>query len=128
MINIGEYILEKLKISRDSKMKIEDAPLLDKALDPEYVKKVAPVRDRYTYSEATDYVKMEAYHNKGSNPQRLVNSIKDNSKLTRRFSVAIDLKWDEAINVFGQAIIDRNIWDEGDVVKYISKRYKKDNK
>lgn len=128
MINIGEYILEKLKISRDSKMKIEDAPLLDKALDPEYVKKVAPDRDKYIYTEPSDYAKMEAYHNKGSKPQRLVNSIKDAPKLVRRWATAISMKWDEAINVFGQAIIDRNIWDEGDVVKYLAKTYKKDNK
>ena len=128
MINIGEYILEKLKISRDSKMKIEDAPLLDKALDPEYVNKVSNARERYTYTEPSDYTKMEAYYNKGSKPQRLVNSIKDASKLVHRWAVAIDMKWDEAINTFGQAIIDRNIWSEPEVVKYLAKRYKKDNK
>ncbi len=126
MINIGEYILEKLKISRDSKMKIEDAPLLDKALDPEYVKKVANAKDVNIYAESSDYVKMKAYYNKGSKPQRLVNSIKDAAKLVHRFAVAIDMKWEEAINVFGQAIIDRNIWSEPEVVKYLAKRYKKD--
>ena len=126
MIQIGEYILEKLKISRDSKMKIEDASLLDKALDPEYVKKVSNARERYIYTEPADVAKMTTYHNKGSNPQRLVNSIKDALKLLRRWAIAIDMKWEEAINVFGQAIIDRNIWLEPEVVKYLAKRYKKD--
>ena len=55
---------------------------------------------------------MRDYHTRHSKPERLVNSIKDNEKLVRRFAVAVNMKWDEAIDEFGKALADRGIYKQ----------------
>lgn len=117
MLNISQFILEKLHLGKDIQM---SATLISKAEN-------ADVSKQYKYSwdwpDNKDIMKMEAYKNKGSKPERLVATIKDRGKLERRFRVAVSLKWEDAINVFGQAIIDRNIHPEEDVLIYIKRFY-----
>lgn len=54
--------------------------------------------------ERSDFDKMRSYRDKGSNPERLVNSIKDHQKLIARWGVAIMIGWTEAAEVFEQKI------------------------
>jgi len=127
MNNLSKYIIEKLHINKDTK--VDNRELLDKALDEEYIKNIPSIiktvmNRKGITTEASDWPKMQAYYKKGSKPERLVNSIKDTQKLLHRFATAIDMKWNDAVNVFGHAIIDRNIWDEDEVIYYISRRYK----
>ena len=68
---------------------------------------------------------MRDYHVRHSKPERLVNSIKDNEKLVRRFAVAVNMKWDEAIDEFGKALVDRGIYKQEEVDKYIEVHYAK---
>lgn len=68
---------------------------------------------------------MRDYHARHSKPERLVNSIKDNEKLVRRFAVAVNMKWDEAIDEFGKALVDRGIYKQEEVDKYIEVHYAK---
>jgi len=125
MNNLTQYIIEKLHLNKNTDTK----DLLDKALDEEYIKNIPSITKttmnrRGIMTEPSDWPKMQGYYKKGSKPERLVNSIKDDHKLLRRFATAIDMKWDDAVNVFGHAIIDRNIWNKDEVILYISKRYK----
>lgn len=122
MINIAQYILEKFKISKDVDSSLKT--LTEKASDEEYVKSLN-AKSLWPADDWKDRDKMKAYHDKGSKPSRLISTIKDNDKLFRRFCAAVRMKWEDAINDFGQALIDRNIYKEEDIIKYISQFYKK---
>ena len=76
------------------------------------------------FPENSDIRKMSDYHNKGSKPSRLVATIKDNEKLKRRFAVAVKMGWNEAIDEFGKALVDRNIYSQEEVDKFIEIHYK----
>ena len=117
MLNISQFILEKLHLDKDIQM---SASLVSKA---ENVDASKQFKYAWAWPDNKDIMKMEAYKNKGSKPERLVATIKDGEKLERRFRVAVSLKWEDAINTFGQAIIDRNIHPEEDVLIYIKKFY-----
>lgn len=121
MNSLSVYILEKLRINKDTKVS-SDFPLIDKAKNIDPNEKYS-LKGTFAWPERKDIEKMEGYKNKGSKPERLVNSIKDNEKLERRFVVACRFKWEEAIQVFGQALIDRNIRPEKDVVLCIKEKY-----
>lgn len=122
MINLSEFILEKFKITKD--IDTSYYTLIEKAEDEEYVKTIKG-RSLWPEDELKDREKMQAYHDKGSKPSRLISTIKDNDKLFRRFCAAVRMKWEDAINDFGQALIDRNIYKEEDIIKYIFNYYKK---
>jgi len=122
MINLSEFILEKFKITKD--IDVSHYTLIEKAEDEEYIKTIKG-RSLWPADEWKDREKMQAYHDKGSKPSRLISTIKDNDKLFRRFCAAVRMKWEDAINDFGQALIDRNIYKEEDIIKYISSYYKK---
>lgn len=108
MKNFNEYLIEKLVI--DSDVKVSDKP-----------KVKAPWIDA---SQRADIDKMNYYHNKGSKPLRLVNSIKDDGKLKRRFGVAVRMKWNEAIREFGKALVSRGIFSQEQVDAYIEENSK----
>lgn len=109
MINLFNYIMEKLH--------------LDKGTE---IKDFTGVKDiRISWPEPKDYQKMRDYKAKGSKPERLVNSIKDRGKLERRFRVAIEMKWQDAITVFGDALVDRNYFSRDEVDKYIADSLKR---
>ncbi len=123
MINIAQYILEKFKISKDVDSSLKT--LIEKASDEEYVKGLKSAKTLWPEDDWKDRDKMKAYHDKGSKPSRLISTIKDNDKLFRRFCAAVRMKWEDAINDFGQALIDRNIYTEDTIIKYIFNYYKK---
>jgi hypothetical protein len=66
---------------------------------------------------------MSAYKDKGSKPKRLVNSIKDNSKLVMRWLVAIHIDWIDCALVFRDEIIDREILTAEELDAYVVKEY-----
>lgn len=72
---------------------------------------------------AKDIEKMKAYYNKRSNPDRLVSSIKDNSKLVGRWIAAIKIDWPEAAFAFSKEIQNRGILTKAEIVAY-TERYK----
>ena len=125
MINIVSYLTEKFKISANT----PTDTLVAKAysFDNDKYKEVTFKSAKNFYPDSpvrADYDKMHDYFSKGSKPIRLVNSIKDRSKLERRFSVAIEMGWDDAINEFGKALIEREKYDENSIIAYIYKRFK----
>lgn len=68
-----------------------------------------------------DIDKMKAYFNKRSDPDRLVKSIKDETKLVGRWIAAMKLNWPEAVASFSKAIQDRKILTKAEVVAYTNK-------
>lgn len=104
-ISLDDYISEKLHLNKDIDVQRGDS--------------LENVRAPYIYPEPKDREKMRYYHGKGSKPQTLVNTIKDGDKLRRRFAVAVDMKWTEAIEKFGDALVNRGIYKREEVDKYI---------
>lgn len=119
MKNIDNYIIEKFKISSDIKAEKVQS-LIEKAENADTSKQY---KRSWSWALSKDMQKMRDYKAKGSKPERLVATIKDNDKLERRFIASVDLKWEDAINVFGQALIDRNIHPEEDVLICIKRNY-----
>lgn len=75
---------------------------------------------QYSVSEK-DLAKMNAYKDKGSNPTRLVKSIKDNKKLIVRWLAALVLNWDEAAAEFAGEIESRRALTKAEIVAYTNK-------
>ena len=71
-----------------------------------------------------NWVKIEKYFNKKSNPQRLVNSIKDDRKLLIRWFICILKRYSDYYPVFREAIVERNIASEDQLDAYILYKYK----
>ena len=109
MKNLIKYLTEKLHL--DSDIKISDTPT--KKVDAPYI-----------YPEAIDINKMNGYRAKGSKPERLIATIKDNGKLKRRFAAAVRLDWRDAVNKFGDALVNRGIYSREQVDAYIEKNKK----
>ena len=127
MKGISLYIIEKLHLTKDIEIVKDDLDLIEKAKEVDSNKLKLHVIGIFSWPDKQDIQKMKEYKAKNSKPERLVNSIKNAEKLERRFIAAIDLKWEEAINVFGHALIDRNIVKEKDIIFYIAKTYLKGN-
>lgn len=102
MKNLYDFIFEKLILSRDVQ-----------------VTKKPSVRAPWINVMRTDTEKMNEYRRKGSKPSRLVSTIKDSEKLKRRFAVACNMKWNEAVNEFGKALVSRKIFTQEQVDAYI---------
>ena len=120
MENISDYIYEKLRITKDTINDIEPT-LIELASDEEYVKKIDSKKKYYfEIPGAEDVVKMKDYFNKGSKPSRLVNSIKNFTKMQRRFVCACKMKWEDAIEEFGNALIERYKMNKDSVIYAIS--------
>lgn len=75
---------------------------------------------RYSVSEK-DLAKMNAYKDKGSNPVRLVKSIKDSKKLVVRWLAALMLNWEEAAAEFAGEIESRKVLTKAEIVAYTNK-------
>ena len=110
MKKISLYINEKLHIDKEVKDTKPD---------------LSNIKPPFIRPESKDIEKMNDYHNRHSKPERLVNSIKNNEKLVRRFAVAVNMKWDEAIDEFGKALVNRGIYKQEEVDKYIEVHYAK---
>lgn len=127
MKTINQYIIEKFKLNANNIAK----GLSDKEIDDlieKYKDKNINGRlylDLYSQnpSETRKHLyKMQEYQEKGSKPERLVSSIKNRTKLIGRWNAAMDMGWEDAANVFKQAIIDRGYYTEEDLNQYIIKR------
>lgn len=133
MKHINIFLTEKLTLNKTAQA---DATLLELAQDKDFIdniksQNIKPLRIPYPKVPSEgwrDEGKMQVYFKKGSKPTVLANSIKDNNKLLRRFSIAVKMKWDECIEVFGEAIISRKVYsDENlkeEIILYIAQNYK----
>ena len=80
--------------------------------------------NKMTESKLAGHVKkMQAYHDKGSTPKTLVNTIKHPDKLVIRFTIGVLMGWYGCIDTFRQAIIDRNIASDDAIDKFILSIY-----
>lgn len=83
--------------------------------------------DTSKYSpKASDIAKMKGYMEKGSKPDRLKNSIKDNDKLIRRWLAAKILGWDEADHTFSVYISAYGLLTKEEIAAYSQKYTKKE--
>ena len=127
MKNIIVFITEGLKIGSQSKVnnfkEYSDAEIDD--LLNKYTRNDIPQTlktDAFYGSPANQYThvnKMESYMKKGSKPERLVNSIKNQEKLIKRWIAAMDIDWQEAAEVFKDEIIKRKYYTEEELFAYI---------
>ena len=122
MIDITNFIIEKLKINSKSKVNnTSDLRDLSNVSIPHSL--FEDLHFKSTSEEYSHYRKMDEYKRKGSNPVRLLNSIKDRKKLIVRWLIAINSDWLECAKVFRQGIIDRGYYTEDELDAYILKRY-----
>lgn len=122
MKNLIYYITERLKISKDDKVK--DIQLRD--LSKVDIRNIFsecfwdyPNRDRIR-----DNHQMEEYYNKGSKPKVLVNSIKRKDKLVRRCKLAIIMNWEDYYDTARQAIIDRGYYSADELDGWVYNLFK----
>ena len=80
---------------------------------------------RYTSpnAEYNDYEKMKNYYRKGSNPRRLINSIKNKEKLCKRFDIAIHIHWLEYAEIAKDEILARKYFNKDQINTYIEYLY-----
>ncbi len=121
MKNLDTFISEKFELSKKTQANIRDAKDLK---DYDMSWKATSYFQGYTLTDCKKcFAKMEGYYNKKSKPLTLVHTIKDSLKLVQRFVCAIMLGWEEAIRVFKEEIISRNIMSETDIDAYFCKLY-----
>ena len=120
MKSIIKFIKEGLKINKNTKVaKIGDYSNIEvpgrlTSIDLYYK---SPSEERSHWS------KMEGYFKKGSDPKRLVNSIKTRDKLLKRWRLTMVFDWEDAFVEFKDAIIDRGYYTEDQLRAYIQKQY-----
>lgn len=106
MKDLKNILLEKLVINKDSETEVEP---------PKSVKRIyLPAWDH------RDHMKMTEYRQKGSDPKRLVNSIKDSGKLLRRLRWAKEKGWSACARVFGDAAIQRGYYTKEEIDAYLN--------
>lgn len=122
MKSLKNIIQEKLVINRDTKATTQrqiepmSSNMLSKFVDAK--------RNKSPRDENRHFEKMEEYQKKGSKPERLISTIKDNNKLINRWIAACVMLWDDAIQKFGEAIADRTEFSLDDLHAYVLSRYK----
>ena len=123
MRHIIEFIKEGLKVTGKSKVNnqsnLRDVSGANIGDISKYIWFKSPAE------EAGHYNKMDMYFKKGSKPERLANSIKDQKKLMIRWYIAVTMGWLECAITFRQHIIDRGYADEDQLDNYVLTRYKK---
>lgn len=118
MNNIKEYIQEKLIVNKNVKQR--ESRDLSKVV---YNNVSREIHFKSPVEEHTHYNKMEAYKKKGSNPQRLVNSIKNKQKLIIRWWVAVMEDWLDCALVFRDEIVKRGYATEDELDAYMLNQY-----
>ena len=127
--------LKEILTSRFSEYKVNEKLVINKTTGknihkinsedlPKYDHNLSWRMDKLRYSKGAGTLtshtsKMEAYYEKGSKPERLVKSIKDESKLFNRWFVAVKMEWAEAIQEFGKALEERGIFTLPELHAYI---------
>ena len=127
MKSIISFIQEKLQLSKNTKVKkkkeysVVELEELAKKYNRNDVS--SGLRNDSYYktpqSKWTNDSKMKAYMDKGSKPERLVASIKNQEKLIKRWVAAMDLDWEEAADVFRKEIVDRGYYTEEELFIFI---------
>jgi hypothetical protein len=127
MKSIISFIQEKLQLSKNTKVKkkkeysVEELEELAKKYNRNDVN--SGLKNDIYYktpqSHWTNDSKMKAYMDKGSKPERLVASIKNQEKLIKRWVAAMDLDWEEAADVFRKEIVDRGYYTEEELFIFI---------
>ena len=129
MKNLIDYIIEGLKITSQSKVNQKDKKTEAlKNIDTSNVSRSIRMSYRTPAQEETHYNKMEAYKSKGSNPQRLLNSIKDEHKLVMRWKVAISIDWIECAVAFRDEIVKRGYFSEDELDAWALNQYNRYSK
>ena len=128
MKNLKEIIQEKLVINKNLKSQIQEINQEDL---PKYSRDLEQKISSYLWFKGNNLYshmeKMESYMNKGSKPERLIKSIKDDKKLFNRWFAAIKLNWVEAYKEFGKALEDRGVFTLPELHSFILNRYKSGN-
>lgn len=120
MKQIINYLTEKLKIGSQSKVNTDkDLRDLSDVEDGNFFE----LHYKSPSEERRDWAKAEEYFNKKSKPERLVNSIKDRSKLVRRWFIYVMKGWEDAYQVFRDEIVKRGYYTEDKLDKHILNRY-----
>ena len=123
MINLSNYILEKFKLnSKNVEHEVKDNELNFHEVDIPH-KLELDLTYKTAGDEQTHSNKMKAYHDKGSNPDRLVQSIKNEEKLLKRWLLTIKFDWEKAFIVFRDAIIKRGYFTKDELYSYIKKNF-----
>lgn len=126
MKNLINYIIEGLKINSQSKVNQKDKKTESlKNIDTINVTRSIRMSYRTPAQEESHYNKMEAYKSKGSNPKRLLNSIKDEHKLLMRWKVAISIDWIECAVAFRDEIVKRGYFTEDELDAWALQKYDK---
>jgi len=73
--------------------------------------------------ESKDWDKAKKYFDKKSKPSTLVNTIKTESKLVRRWFIYVRLGWEEAFQTFREEIDKRGYYTVDELDKYILLNY-----
>ena len=129
MKNLIDYIIEGLKITSKSKINQKDKKAESlKNVDTHKVIRSISMSYKTPTQQETHYNKMEAYKSKGSNPKRLLNSIKDEHKLLMRWTVAIYIDWIECAVAFRDEIIKRGYFTEDELDAWALNEYNKHSK
>ena len=127
MKNIITFITEGLKIGSQSKVnnfkEYSDAEIDD-------------LLDKYTRNDVSwslkmdifyhgpqeqwnDINKMKSYKDKGSKPEKLVSSIKNQERLIKRWIAAMEIDWKEAADTFKDEIIKRKYYTEEELFVFL---------
>ena len=122
MKNIKNFILEKLKITKDTKIN-DNTGLRDLSSVHVTHGLAIDMMFRSQSDEDKHFKKMEEYKKKGSKPERLLNSIKDKIKLMYRWYIAIKIDWLECAKVFRQGIIDRGYYNGDELDAFVMHKY-----
>lgn len=127
MRQLVSFIQEKLKIGSKSKVnnfkKYTDDEINE--LIQKYTRDDVPsglkmdMHYKTPQEEWKHKEKMEGYYKKGSKPERLVASIKNQEKLIKRWDAAMNIEWDDAVEVFKNEIIKRGYYTEENLFAYI---------
>lgn len=127
MKDIVLYLQEGFKLNKKSLNNIKKE-LTDDEIDDllkKYTRDDVPqklkmdIHYKTPQAEWTNSEKMKAYHDKGSKPERLVATIKNQEKMIKRWVAAMDMEWEEAADVFKQAIIDRGYYTKDELEAFI---------
>lgn len=109
MKSLNIYINEKLVINKNSE------------IEKEQPKSSFSSRKIWLpYPDHRDDMKMREYRKKGSNPDRLVASIKDKDKLLRRLRWAKENGWTSCARVFGNAAVTRGYYKQEEIDAYLN--------
>ena len=123
MKHFTNFILEKLKITTDTKVRTKnDFKDLSEVKIPGEL--YQDLMSKTPSEEATNHNKMAAYKKKGSKPTRLLGDIKNKKKLVSRWYIAITINWLECAKVFKQGIIERGYYSEDELDAYVLSKYK----